>query len=506
MKIASRKLIEEIEKRAAEELHIPHILLMENAALKIVENTDPSDSYFVVICGTGNNGGDGLACARHLAVMGKDVDIYYISKDEKKSELNALYLEMCRKMKINIIEIHEEADLWDLREAIDDADCVIDAMFGIGLSRPAEGIYAEIIGLINLMSAKTISCDIPSGINADTGEIMGAAVKAHKTVTFSCYKKGFLNYETLDYSGEIVVENIGIPDNILAEDEVGEFLLEYGMVRKFIPRRKRTGYKGDYGRVLVVAGSPGFTGANRITSEACIHTGAGLVTVSSDPWVIDIISEDVREAMTVHPDDIERAVASSDVIAFGPGMGNTEDTFLLLMRIVKKIRDEGKTDTVLILDADGINVLAGKTALIENIGCRVVMTPHFGEMARLTGRSPQYISRNRIDIAKDFAKTNNITLVLKGYNTIITDGEKCLVNTTGSSAIATGGMGDCLTGIIASLAGQGLSSMEACASGVFLHGYIGDELASERYSITASEIIKRIPFELKKISEDNSGE
>lgn len=500
MKIASNKMIRELEKRAMEELKIPSLLLMENAALKCIKNIDNEDSYFVIICGKGSNGGDGLAIGRQLAVMGKDVDIYYISPDESGTEDTEVYLEICRKMRINTVFVHEEADLWDLREAVNDADCVIDAIFGTGLSRKIQGIHQEVIEIINEMSRKTISVDLPSGINSDTGEVMGVAVQAKKTVTFSCYKKAFLNYNSIDYFGDIIVENIGIPESLVRDLDGREFLVEHDMVKSFIPLRKRTGYKGDYGKILIVAGSPGLTGANRICSDACIASGAGLVTVSSDASVIELISENVREAMTVHPDDIEKAVSSSDVIAFGPGMGNTEDTFLLLLRIVTKLRQDGKTDTVLILDADGINVLDGKTDLIENMGIKVILTPHFGEMARLTGQSIEYIKKNRMDIAKKFAKKNKVTLVLKGHNTIITDGFNLFVNPTGSSAIATGGMGDCLTGMIAALAGQGLQPVDAAIAGTYIHGYIGDELAKDRYSITASEVIERIPFELKKFS------
>ncbi len=494
-------MMKELDRKAIDVLKIPSIVLMENAALKVLKHLDMSQSYFVIVCGKGNNGGDGLALARHLKVAGKEVDLYYVADDETGTPDTMVNLAICRNMKINIVLVHEEADLWDLREAINDADVVVDALFGIGLSRPVRGIHAEVIDIINEMSRYTLSIDIPSGINADTGEVMGTAIDANMTVSFSCYKKGFLNYSSTENCGDIIVENIGIPESVCELMEGREYLVSHDTVRGLIPVRSRTGYKGDYGKILIVAGSPGFTGANKIASEACIASGAGLVTVSSDARVISLIAEHVREAMTIHPDRIEEAVSNSNVIAFGPGMGNNEDTMLLLIRIIKRLREEGKSDTTLILDADGLNVLEQKTDLLENIGVRVILTPHFGEMARLTGHSVEYIKKNRMDVAKKFAKKHKITLVLKGHNTIISDGVSCFVNPTGSSAIATGGMGDCLTGMIAGLAGQGLQPMEAAIAATYLHGHIGDELAKSRYSITASEIISKIPFELKRMVE-----
>lgn len=503
MKIATAKMMKELDQFAIGQLKIPSMILMENAALKVIHHLDLTQSYFVVVCGRGNNGGDGLAVARHLRNLGKEVDVYFISDDDSATPDTLMNLTICRNMKINVVSVHEEADLWDLREAVNDADTVIDALFGIGLSRPVTGIHAEIIDIINDMSRHTVAVDIPSGLDADTGEVLGSAVKAHRTVTFSCYKKGFLNYSTIEQCGDIIVENIGIPENFCNSTGSHEYLVDQASVRGLIPLRSRTGYKGDYGKILVVAGSPGYTGANKIASEAALASGAGLVTVSSDVRVIDLIAEHVRESMTIHPAHIERAVSECNVIAFGPGMGNSEATRLLLMRIIKKLREEGKSDTVLVLDADGLNVLEGRTELLENIGVRVILTPHFGEMARLTGDSVEYIKKNRMDVAKDFARRHNVTLVLKGHNTIISDGVSIFVNPTGSSAIATGGMGDCLTGMIAGLAGQGLEPMEAAIAATYLHGWIGDELAKTRYSVMASEIISRIPFELKRMVEDH---
>lgn len=503
MKIATGNMVRQLDQFAIETLKIPSLLLMENAALKVIRNLDLSQSYFVVVCGRGNNGGDGLAVARHLRALGREVDVYFVSEEDSGTPDTLTNLAICRNLQINVVMVHEEADLWDLREAVNDADTVIDALFGIGLSRPVEGIHAEIIDIINEMSRCTVAIDIPSGLHADTGEVLGISVRADRTVTFSCYKKGFLNYATIETCGEIIVENIGIPDQYCDRLDGHDYLMDKESVRGLIPQRARTGYKGDYGRVLVVAGSPGFTGANKIASEAALASGAGLVTVSSDERVIDLIAEHVREAMTIHPDLIERAVAAADVIAFGPGMGNTEETRLLLMRIIRKLREEGKSDTVLVLDADGLNVLEGRTELLENIGVRVILTPHFGEMARLSGHSVEHVRQNRLDVARQFAARHQVTVVLKGHNTVISDGVSIFVNPTGSSAIATGGMGDCLTGMIAGLAGQGLEPVEAAIAATFLHGYIGDELAKTRYSIVATEIIGRIPFELKKMVEES---
>lgn len=204
--------------------------------------------------------------------------------------------------------------------------------------------------------------------------------------------------------------------------------------------------------------------------------------------------------MTVEPEKLESAVAKSNVIALGPGLGNTKETFLFLMRIAKELRNEGKSDTVLILDADGLNVLEGKTALLENIGVNIIITPHFGEMARLTGLDIDYIRENRVDVAKDFAKKHKVVVILKGNKTVVTDGDKVFINSTGSSAMASGGMGDALTGILAALSKQTNNILETALCGTFLHGYVGDKIGEFQYSVNATDIIEAIPMAMKELS------
>lgn len=505
MRIASVKTVREIEKLAIEKHGIPEILLMENAAHAFVSNMDLSKDYFVVVCGVGNNGGDGLSVSRLLASRGKQVDVFIVGEEKKMSELFRKNLSIIENYGVNITYLKDTDSskkddiIWNFEEAIQECDMVIDAIYGTGFRGGLEPLTRDIIEIINRNRKYVMSVDVPSGLIADTGEVPDIAVKADSTVTFIMYKRGFVNYEAIEYTGKVIVDSIGISPKLIDELSSTDEIVEMNLITSLIPVRKRTGYKGNYGKVLIVAGSPGFKGANRITTEACIATGAGLVTVSSHKNVFPEISKDLLEAMSVDPDKIENAVSASDVIAFGPGMGNSKDTNLLLLRIIKKLREEGKSDATLILDADGLNILEGKADILENIGVKVVITPHLGEMAKLTGHTIEYVQKNRIELARKFAKKHKVTVVLKGYYTIITDGERLYINPTGSSAIASGGMGDCLTGIIAGMSGQMSSSFEASVFGVFLHGHIGDVLAADRYAVSAREIIEKIPFEMKNI-------
>lgn len=497
MRIVTSQKMREIDKYCIENLRIPSIVLMENAALKVLKNLDMHrNNYFVIICGSGNNGGDGLALARHLWVLKKNVDIFLIGEEESLSEDCRVNYNILLNMGINIKFIRNIGDVDELRNTINRSEVIVDAIFGTGLSREIKDIYELVISLINISNKYVVAIDIPSGLNANTGEILGAAVKADKTVSFQFYKKGFLKYEALNLTGEIIIEEIGIPEFVADKFEIRDYIIENEDIKKSMFRRDKYSHKGKFGRIAVIAGSKGFAGAAYIATQAAVRSGAGLVTLCCSEVIQQGISNKFIEAMTVSYKDKEKlneVLKKSNVIAIGPGMGNSEGTFKIVTDTLKL------TQCPLVIDADGINVLKDNLHLLKDKKEKVILTPHLGEMSRITNISIEKIEKNRIEIAKQFAKEYDVILLLKGYNTIITNGETTIINTTGNSSMASGGMGDCLTGIIASFIAQGLDPFKAAYMAAYVHGACGDKLSEKMFCVNAQHVLEELPFLIKEL-------
>lgn len=497
MKFVSSDIIKKIDNYCINELGISELILMENAALKVINNIDLKDNnYFTVICGTGNNGGDGFVVVRHLISLGKNVQAFLVGNVEKMTESCRTNYSILKNMKVNIISIEDIKDIDALELYLMNSDVVIDALLGTGTSRNVEGIYDTVISTINQNSQFTLSIDVPSGVNSDSGDIMGNCVDSNKTVTFELYKSGFLNYNSEKYTGEIIVEKIGIPEWVINKYHDGGFVTDKYMFKEKVAIRNKYAHKGDYGRVLIFAGSKQYTGAAYICTEGAVRSGAGLITLCCDEDILEILRSKLTEAMTIASKDMEevnKLLINSNCIAVGPGMGNNENTY----KVLKFILENSKCPVV--IDADGINVLSNNLNILENCKVSVVLTPHLGEMSRITGLPIDYIEKNRIKVAKEFAKEHKVTILLKGYNTVITDGDTVIVNPTGNSSMASGGMGDCLTGIITSFIAQGQSTIDAAMAGAFLHGYCGDVLSKDMFNVTAEDILGTIPYIIKKL-------
>lgn len=291
--------------------------------------------------------------------------------------------------------------------------------------------------------------------------------------------------------------------NVLKKNKLGAFLfsnkeitIDEGIVKSLLKPRVEEGYKGDYGRVFIIAGSKGYAGAAYLTTEAAVKSGAGLVTLCTPKELQDIMSIKLTEAMTLSYEDTEKInnlIAKSNVIAIGPGMGNSRLTYNILSETILK------SECPIVIDADGLNVLQNKLELLQCKNNKIILTPHYGEMARLAGLSIDEIKEDKVKVAKKFAKENGVILLLKGHRTIITDGEYVFLNTTGNSVMASGGMGDTLTGIIASFIAQGYEPLEATYLAAYVHGYCGDKLAEEMFCVSASHLIQELPFIMKDI-------
>ncbi|AJA48860.1 bifunctional NAD(P)H-hydrate repair enzyme Nnr [Clostridium pasteurianum DSM 525 = ATCC 6013] len=497
MKFVSSNIIKKIDNYCINELGISELVLMENAALKVIKNIDLKDnSYFTVICGTGNNGGDGFAVARHLISLKKNVQVFFVGNVEKMTDSCRANYSILKNMEVNIIFIQDLKDIEHLEVYLVYSDVIIDALLGTGINRNVEGIYDTVISTINENSQFTVSIDVPSGLNSDTGDVMGNCIDSNKTITFELYKSGFLNYNSEKYTGEIIVEKIGIPEFVISEFHDGGFVTDKDIFKKKVAVRDKYSHKGNYGRVLIFAGSEQYTGAAYISTEGAVRSGAGLVTLCCDEDILQTLRSKFNEAMTISSKNIEgvnKLLANSNCVAVGPGMGDNENTYKVLNFVLKNSK------CPVVIDADGINVLSKDLSILENSKVPVLITPHPGEMSRLTGLPVDYIEKNRIKVAKEFAKKYNVIVLLKGYNTVITKGNSVIVNSTGNSAMASGGMGDCLTGIITSFIAQGQDVIDAAVTGAFLHGYCGEMLSKEMFNVSASDVLDAIPYAIKKL-------
>ena len=495
MKIVTSEAFKKIGDYCTKQLEIPKLILTENSAFKIFSNLEVEKyNSFIIVCGYGNNGSDGLALARHIFIKGKKVEVFLVGNSEMTVDYRTNY-NILKKFGVPINKLSNVEDVSDFREIVINGDVIVDAILGTGISRDVTGIYTQVISIINENSKYTISLDIPSGMNCNTGRVMGNCVKATKTISLQAYKIGFLNYASEEYTGEVIVENIGIPDNIVTKFYDGESIMNLETIKKLLIPRKKYSHKGDYGNIVLVAGSKDFIGAAYISTMSSVKSGGGLVTLCCRDEIQGILSSKLTEAMTVSikSERFEQVLEKGDVIAFGPGMGNNEETFKILKDTLEK------ATCPILIDADGLNVLENNLSLLKKYKNKLVFTPHLGEMSRLANLSIKYIEQNRLEVAKKFAEKFNLVLVLKGYNTIITDGETTIINPTGNSSMATGGMGDCLTGIIAAFIGQGYEPFVAAYLGVYIHGLCGDILSQELFSVNAESVINKIPFILKDI-------
>jgi len=503
MRVGTASVMRQIDSCAINEIGIPGIVLMENASREVLKYLlGKSQDNFCIICSKGNNGGDGFALARQLFVMGKRVQVFLVGGDQGMSSDCRINYEAAKGTGVKITSIKSEAGIAGLKRAMDGCEVAVDAIFGTGLTRNVEGIYSSVIDAVNEHAIFVAAIDVPSGLNSDTGRIAGNCIRADVTVTFELYKKGFLYYKAQEYTGEIVLVNIGIPEKALHKYHEREYILDASMIEDKVKVRDRYSHKGDFGRVLILAGAEGYSGAAYICATSAVRSGSGLVTLACEQQIRNMLSQRLTEAMTISFEEglkLERHISTSDAIAIGPGLGDRSET----LDLVRNVLENAKCPVV--IDADGLNSLKYNLELLGSRKCEVVITPHPGEMARLSGYEIGYIEENRSEVAKEFALKHGVTVLLKGYNTIITDGNELFYNPTGSSAMASGGMGDCLTGIIASFMGQGYDTLTAACLAAYIHGYSGDVLSEELYSVNATHVMEEIPYAIKEIIDAKCG-
>ncbi len=502
MKACFAHQMRQIDEKAISICGILGIVLMENAALACfneIKNTltGVKGKNISVFCGKGNNGGDGFAIARHLINNGALVTVYTVGGNDYKGDALTNF-KILQNMNAHIVNV-SDCDFW---ATLPLCDMVVDAILGTGIKGKLKDEYARVIDKINAYSKYTLSVDIPSGINADTGEIATSCIKADKTVTFAHYKLGLLMYPGADFVGEIKCVDISIPKYISDSIDGAIQIIDNELFTQNMPKRKLNSQKGDYGKLLIVGASRGLTGAAYLSSQSAMLCGSGLVTLAVPDCVNDILEIKTTESMTLPlksidghivydaADDILEKAKNCDAILIGPGMGVSDDTQKLVEKLIL-------TSTIpLILDADAINCVAKNIDILNNSKCNITLTPHSVEFSRLTGLSLKEIEANRIRTSYEFATKYGVTLILKGSRTVVTskDGMQ-YINITGNPGLATGGSGDVLAGMISSFIARGVDAPLSCAMAVYLHGVCAD-IASEKYgeeSVIASSLIKCIP-------------
>lgn len=513
MYLVTAKEMRELDRLTIEHYGTPGHVLMERAgagAVAAVLQRFPHvrELPVLILAGKGNNGGDGFVMARLLKKARVRCEVVLAASAAEVKGDALRNLQAFTRMRGKVIEVTEPGQLDLVREKMASSGLIIDALLGTGLNAPVSGLLASFIELTNASGLPVVAVDSPSGLDAESGEPLGVAVQADMTVTFGYPKRGHIGEPSAPYVGELVVVDIGIASEALTQVQPQVELLTREDMGWLVRPRRFGAHKGDFGHLLVLAGARGKSGAALLCGGAALRVGTGLVTLGGPSSLNAVFSSALIEAMTVPlpelPDGslwldklaLVQAVKGKSVIAFGPGVGVSTDTVGMTRWLL------GHSEVPLVIDADGLNCVAVDVTMLEHARVPVILTPHPGEMARLLNLTNAEVQANRLEHARGFATAHRCFLVLKGANTIIAapDG-RVWVNTTGNPGMASGGMGDVLTGVLSGLLAQGLPPEEACCLGVFLHGYVGDMAAEEKgeAGILARDLIERLPSGLRAL-------
>ena len=509
MKVATTEQMQELDRKSIEVFRIPGIVLMENAgrgAAEVIAQAFPDiqKKKIAIIAGKGNNGGDGFVIARYFLNQGVSVKVFLLTDPKSLRGDAETNFNIFHHMKGEIIPVPSSKDYQKVKKSLEHFDLLIDGIFGTGLDAEVRGYYREVIDHLNTLQKPIVAIDIPSGLDANTGKPLGTAIRAFLTVTFGLPKVGHLISPGSDYVGTLKVIDIGIPRRLVEEEKIQTHLLEDEEIRRWlsIPRQPDT-HKGDYGHLLVIAGSVGKTGAAAMACEAALRMGAGLVTLAIPKSLNPIMEVKLTEVMTEPLPEtpkqtlslrafnaILRLCENKRAVIIGPGIGTYKETQSLVLKLIKTL------DLPIILDADGLTSLTAQPKTLLATKQPLILTPHPGEMARLIRSTPKEVQEDRIGVSRNFSQSHHVYLILKGHRTLIaTPKGEIFINPTGNPGLASGGTGDVLTGMIGGLICQGFDILSSLQISVYLHGLAGDAVAQElgEKSLVATDLIKKIP-------------
>ncbi|AQS60136.1 bifunctional ADP-dependent NAD(P)H-hydrate dehydratase/NAD(P)H-hydrate epimerase [Desulforamulus ferrireducens] len=514
MRVVTAAEMKEIDLQASEVYGVPSIVLMENAGIRVVEViesivSEVKDKVITILVGKGNNGGDGLVVARHLLNRGAQVKLLLLADPEEFRGDARVNLNIWQKLGQPFYQVNQLNGINIVKVALLNTHLVVDAIYGTGFRGTVNERVGRVIELINASNLPVVAVDIPSGLEADTGQASGPCIKASHTVTFGLPKLGLVVEPGATLAGRLSVVDISLPKILTESKDIKRQLLTKELVASWFKPRSSTGHKGTYGHVLVVAGSRGMVGAARMTAQGALRAGAGLVTLAVPQKLQPVVAATLDEAMTIGLPETEQgalaqtareeileACRRADVLALGPGLGRQPETVELVKSLLPEL------EIPVVLDADALNALAGATPILADLKVPAVITPHPGEMGRLLGIPVDQVQNERLKIACEAAQEWQVVTLLKGARTLIAvPGGELYINPTGNPGMASGGSGDVLTGVLAGLMAQGLAPGRAAAAAAFLHGLAGD-LAAEKLgelSMLAGDILSYLPEAIKNV-------
>ena len=505
MYLVTAEQMRQVDRKTIEELGIPEIVLMENAGKAVVDFlqetfTDLREKAITILAGSGNNGGDGLVVARYLHHLGIPVKVFLLAERDLSPSAQRNY-DILSRLPVKLYTLDSENSMHLFKVTVNYSDILIDALLGTGISRDVSGRTEQVIDIINRRSCVKVAVDVPSGLNSDNGEIWGRCIKADYTVALAQPKCGHYMNKGLKNCGQVIVKDIGIPKEVYQSLGLNCCVVEDSCLQSCRESRSRVSHKGTYGHLLVVGGSMGMSGAVTLTGQAALRSGVGMVTCAVPEPIQMHVAVNIPEAM-VYPvvegdqldetclERVQKLMRGKRAVVAGPGMGREA----AVGEVIQHILQHGDCDVV--LDADALYAFDAWKEAVQDTDCRLILTPHPGEMARLTGLDVHYIQNHRLEVAQQFAQKHNVWLVLKGANTVIAAPEgELYMNITDSPALAAAGSGDVLAGIIGAFLAQGMSPEEACCAAVYAHGKAG-QLMAETYgevSSKAGDIITMLP-------------
>jgi len=500
-----------LDAATIEEIGLPGAVLMENAGRAVASEVSDmldGDGHVAVCCGAGNNGGDGYVIARCLREWGLSATVYLAAPADKIAGDAKLHLNVFEQCGGRVAAIDDEASLVEHAPDIEVADVVVDALFGTGLAREVTGHYAEVIRVVNRAHGVRVAVDIPSGLSADSGRILGIAVNADRTITFGFAKPGLVSAPGYARCGEVVVAEMGIPSDLARAHGAQLAVVEAEDVALWLPERGPLDHKSTRGHVLIVAGSPGKRGAGRMAARAALRAGAGLVTLAAPgsdwPAPDEVMTAELDADATGAADRLQSLAAGKRAVAIGPGMPTGAEARAFVRAALQSL------EVPIVVDADGLNHLGDDLDAVAGSPVPVILTPHPGEAGRLLGTSAGEVERDRIAAVRELARRSKAVVVLKGARTLVCDGSIAdpfvTINPTGNPGMASGGTGDVLTGVIAALVGQGIAPAEAARAGAFLHGLAGDIAAEAggETGLVAGDVTEALPHALAALESADS--
>ncbi|MCC7527668.1 MAG: NAD(P)H-hydrate dehydratase [Candidatus Melainabacteria bacterium] len=506
------------------------------AAFEVWEERNESQSgsqkgSVAIFCGRGNNGGDGFVVARYLHLWGVPVHVWVVGNTKGRGAQadqamttveSSTNRDILKKLGVEVRSFSSDLssnffDTADGKQLSSSVTVIVDALLGTGIDRDVDAVFMHAIEMINGSDATVIAVDLPSGIHSDTGQVMGAAVKAHATITFGNVKPGLINFPGSDFAGELRVIDIGLPE--AAHEKPFVHLTSVELVRDLLPERPANSHKGSFGYLLTIAGSLGMSGATMLATESSLKVGTGLCILATPSSLVphlppkEVIYRPIAETdkTTIAPKalwELEKDLDKATAVVLGPGLSTNEETVSFVQKFMSKVMDRS-TEVPCLIDADGLNCISENTKVFPEDARHIVITPHPKELARLLDESTSDIQKDRIGSATKAAVEFGCIVVLKGAHTVIADPDgNVYINPTGNPGMSTAGVGDVLSGIIGGLLAQGVEPFDAAVAGVYLHGRAGD-IASHALgeaSVTAGNLVESIPDAILSIYDELASE